>query len=218
MTIRVRPLLFSFVLAAGLLAGARADAQTAVSLNVQVGDFHLAVSNYYRVPAHDVVVLHDRRVRDEELPVVYFIAQHAHVAPATVVDLRLRGLSWWSISTRFHLGPEVYYVPVTTTPGLPYERAYGYYKRPRSQWHSIVLADADIIHLVNVRFLSEYYHVPPERVIAAREHETDFVAVQRQVSGHDASTGGVAIERKDAPASRGGDPDPNGRGRGRGGR
>lgn len=164
----------------------RVHAQTPVSINARVGDFHVAVSNYYHVPEREVVVIHERRVRDEDLPVVLFIAQHARVAPATVVDLRLRGMSWWDISVRYGIRPEVYYVPVVVTPGPPYGKAWGHYKKkPRKQWDTIVLADDDIVNLVQVRFLSDYYGVTPDRIIEVRGQHSDFVAVNYVVAkGH----------------------------------
>lgn len=170
------------VLGALSLAG-RAEAQTPFSVDAHVGDFHVAVANYYRVPEREVVVIRERRVRDEDLPVVLFIAQHARVTPATIVDLRMRGLSWWDISVRYGIGPEVYYVPVAVAPGPPYGKAWGHYKKkPRKQWKTIVLADDDIVNLVHVRFISDYYRIPPERVFEVRVRHHDIVAVNYEVS------------------------------------
>lgn len=192
MTTRLR-LPCSLSLVVGLsLVGTRTDAQMAVtsvnssSVAVRVSDFQFAVSNYFHVPAHDVAVIRDRRVRDDELPVVLFIAQQASLAPSTVVDLRLRGYSWWDISVRYHLGADVYYVPVAGTPGPPYGSAYGYFKRPRNQWNTIVLNDADVVNLVNLRFLVELYHVSPQRVMELRGRSGDFVGVEREISGRGA--------------------------------
>jgi hypothetical protein len=191
MTTRLRRL-FGLSLLLGLtLVGTRTDAQTAVtsvtSLSVvRVSDFQQAVSDYFHVSAHDVAVIRDRRIRDEDLPVVLFVAQEASLAPATVVDLRLRGYSWWDISVRYQLGADVYYVPVAGTPGPPYATAYGYYRKPRSQWNTIVLTDADVVNLVNLRFLTERYHVSPQRVMEVRGRSGDFVAVEREVSGRGA--------------------------------
>ena len=167
----------------------RVDAQTPFSVSAQVGNFHVAVANYYQVPQREVIVLRERRIRDDELPVVLFIAQRASVTPATIVDMRLRGMSWWDISVRYGIRPEVYYVPVVVTPGPPYGKAWGHYKKkPRKQWDTIVLADDEVVNLVHVRFLSDYYDVPPERVIEVRGHHPDYVAVNYQVargrSGH----------------------------------
>jgi hypothetical protein len=167
----------------------RVDAQTPFSVSAQVGNFHVAVANYYQVPQREVIVLRERRIRDDELPVVLFIAQRARVRPATIVDMRLRGMSWWDISVRYGIRPEVYYVPVVVTPGPPYGKAWGHYKKkPRKQWDTIVLADDEVVNLVHVRFLSDYYGVPPERVIEVRGHHPDYVAVNYEVargrSGH----------------------------------
>jgi hypothetical protein len=175
----------AFLLIAGsaLLLPHRADAQTPFSVDAHVGDFHVAVANYYHVPQREVVVIRERRVRDEELPVVLFVAQHARVTPATIVDLRVRGLSWWDISVRYGISPEVYYVPVTVVPGPPYGKAWGHYKKkPRKQWKTIVLADDDIVNLVHVRFISDYYRIPPERVFEVHAHHPGIVAVNYEVS------------------------------------
>ncbi len=174
---------FSMIVLGALSIPGRVDAQTPFSVDARVGDFHVAVANYYQVPQREVVVIHERRVRDEEIPVVLFIAQHAHVAPATIADLRMRGLSWWDISVRYGIGPEVYYVPVAVVPGPPYGKAWGHYKKkPRKQWNTIVLADDDVVNLVQVRFISDYYRIPPERVFEVHGHHPDIIAVNYEVS------------------------------------
>jgi len=169
----------------GTLHPERALAQTAVAVSAQIGSFHVAVANYYGVPQREVIVVRERRIRDEEIPVAFFIAQRARVTPATVVDLHLRGMSWWDISLHYGIGPEVYYVPVSVAPGPPYGKAYGHYKKKsRKHWNAIVLSDDDIVNLVQLRFLSDYYQVPPERVIDLRARQGDFVVVHAEVSRH----------------------------------
>jgi len=179
----MRQAVFSLIVLGALSIPGRADAQTPFSVDARVGNFHVAVANYYHVPEREVVVIRERRIRDEELPVVLFIAQHARVTPATIVDMRMRGLSWWDISVRYGIGPEVYYVPVAVTPGPPYGKAWGHYKKKhRNQWKTIVLADDDVVNLVHVRFISDYYRIPPERVFEVRGHHHDIVAVNYEVS------------------------------------
>ena len=195
--------ILALVLGATLHAD-RAHTQTAISASVQIGDFHVAVANYYRVPEREVIVLRERRIPDDEIPVALFIAQRAAVRPATIVDLRLRGDSWWDISVRFGLEPDVYYVPVAVTPGPPYGKAYGHYKKPRNRWNTIVLSDADILNLVQLRFLSDHYGVPPEQIIELRRDQRDFLAIHVEVSGRRS-----AGARNDHRGS-------NGKGRGRG--
>jgi hypothetical protein len=199
----------------------------ASSVAAHIGDFHMAVSNYYHVPQREVIVVRERRIRDEELPVVFFIAQRARVAPATIVDLRSRGLSWWDISVRYGIGPDVYYVPVAVAPGPPYGKAYGHYKKPRKQWNTIVLSDDDVVNLVHVRFLSEHYRVPPERVMEARAHHRDLVHVNQEVArhssarrdehsqGHQKNQGGTAKSNGSQDNSKGKSNGSNGRGNGK---
>lgn len=148
--------------------------QPAAEANI---NFHLAIGNHYRVPEREVILIRERRIPDDELPVVFFLAQRARVAPATIVDLRLGGRSWLDIASRYRLGPDVFYVPVTVIPGPPYGKAYGYYKKPRHEWKTIVLADADVVNLVNLRFLSDYHRLPPDRIIEMRGRNAGFVTI-----------------------------------------
>lgn len=207
----------SFVIVAltlgGLAAARGADAQTNYSVSASIGNFHVAVSNYYQVPEREVIVVRERRIPDEELPVVFFIAQRAHVAPARIVDMRLHGDSWWDISVRFGLHADAYYVPVAVRTGPPYGRAYGHYKKARKDWNTIVLTDADVVNLVELRFISEHYHVAPERVVEMRERNVDFLAIHDDVSGHRVAAGARKDDKRDDDDR--GNPG-NGRGRGNG--
>jgi hypothetical protein len=189
--------------------GDRADAQTAFSVSAHIGDFHVAVANYYHVPEREVIVIRERRIPDDEIPVALFIAREASVPWGRVVEMRLRGDSWWNISVRLGLAPDVYYVPVAVTPGPPYGRALGHYKKKhRKEWRTIVLTDADIVNLVELRFLTEHYRVAPERVIELRGSNRDFVMVHADLRGHDSR----GRREKDDDDDQGG----NGRGKGRG--
>jgi hypothetical protein len=161
-----------------------AAAQTPFSVSAHIGDFHVAVANYYQVPQREVIVIRERRIPDDEIPVALFIARHAGVPWGRVVDMRLRGASWWDISVRLGVQPEVYYVPVAVVSGPPYGRALGHYKKKhRKQWSTIVLTDADVVNLVELRFLSDHYRVAPERFIELRGKNRDFVAIHSEVRG-----------------------------------
>jgi hypothetical protein len=203
-------LVVSIVMLAPAIGADRASAQTAFSVSAHIGDFHVAVANYYRVPEREVIVIRERRIPDDEIPVALFIARHAGVPWRRVVDMRLRGDSWWDISVRLGVSPEVYYVPVAVVSGPPYGRALGHYKKKhRKQWRTIVLTDADVVNLVELRFLSEHYGVPPERIIELRGRDRDFVAIHAEVKGRKGRVPGG-----DARSSK----DHRGKGRGRGDR
>jgi hypothetical protein len=167
---------------------ARIDLDVAASVDAELeAEYEAEAESYFEVPPQQVTVVRQRGIPDAEMPVVLFLAAHARVEPALIVDLRLRGLTWMEITRRYRLGAEIYYVPVEGVSvelinRAPYGRAYGYYRRhPRSEWHRIVLADADVINLVNLRVACEHYGYRPERVIELRAEGRPFSAIYSQV-------------------------------------
>ena len=190
---------------------------TQVNMGVSIGEeglrgFYLAVGDYYRVPEREVIIIRERRIPDEEIPVVLFIAARARVAPSVVIDLRLGGRSWMDITLHFKLNPEIYYVPVKAeVKGHPYGKAYGYYKkRPKEEWRKIVLSNDEIINLVNLRFISEYHHCAPEDVIRMRADGKNFVVINDEVKK------GKAKEKEKGPKDNDKGPKENGKGKGKG--
>ena len=160
-------------------------AEASVDLGISIGDeglrgFYLAVGDYYRVPQREVIIIRERGIPYEEMPVVLFIAGRARIAPEIIVDLRLRGMSWMDITFRFGLTPEIYYVPVRVGP--PYGKAYGYYmNKPKKEWGKIVFKDSEIINLVNLKFISEHYKYSPKEVIKMREKDKNFVVINDEI-------------------------------------
>lgn len=183
----MRSLIVLFALAALAVGAPAAQADTRMDLGATIvnGDlrgFYLSLGEYYRVPEREIVVIRDRHIPDYDIPVVLYIAQRAHVAPGVVVDLRLAGNSWMDITLRFGLGPDIYYVPVQRVYGPPYGNAYGYFKnKKRKDWHTIRLADDDVVNLVNLRFISERYGHPPEEVMRMRSAGRSFVAINDEL-------------------------------------
>ncbi len=161
-----------------LMSAATASAQN-VSAGVSItnghSSFYLAIGDYYRVPESRVVYVRNHyRIRDEELPVVFFLASRAHVDPQVIIDLRLRHrMSWLDITFHYGLTPEIYYVPVTRV-GPPYGNAYGHYKKHKKDYKKVVLVDDDVVNLVNLRFMSEYHGIAAEVVMDRRGRGEKF--------------------------------------------
>lgn len=144
--------------------------------------FQISIGEYYRVPQQEVIVVHEHGIPEEELPVVFYLAQRAHVSPNVIVDLRLHHMSWMDITLHFGLSPEIYYVPVPTGRHHPHGKAYGYYdKYPRHQWKHIRLRDDDIVNQVNLRFISDHYGYAPDRVMRYRSEGRGFEAINHEV-------------------------------------
>lgn len=177
-----------FLILCLLLIASVNTAYAGLDLGVSIGDegirgFYLSVGDYYRVPEREVIVVRERRIPDEEIPVVFFLASRARVAPAAIIDLRLSGRSWMDITIRYGLSPEIFYVPVDIAKiGPPYGKAYGYYKnKPKKEWKKMKFSDSDIVDLVNLRFISEHYKYPPEQVIKMRSEGKKFIVINDYV-------------------------------------
>lgn len=176
------------LLCLALFIGASVQAQVSAGVTITdegVKNFYLAIGHTYNVPEQDIVVVHQRHIPDEEIPVVYFLARRAHCRPEAIIDLRLAGRSWMDIAVHYHLRPSIFYVPLNGDPGPEYGRAYGYWKQPRKQWNRIRFDDDDVVKMVNLQFVSGYYKVKPEEVVRLRGENRDFVSVARVVSSPD---------------------------------
>ncbi len=161
-------------------------AQDTVGLTVNnqgVNFFATSAASYYGYPTREVVVLPQYGIIEEEIPVALFIAKKARVKPLTIVNLRKSGLSWMTISNRYHISPADFYFPYTSEiSSPPYGKAYGYYRnRPRNEWHNIVMDDDDIVNLVNLRFISNSRHVSPVSIVELRGKGNHFPHIYETV-------------------------------------
>lgn len=161
------------------VSGAQAQFQVGLSAGPNgVNDFYLSIGNYFNVPPAQVDVIRQRDIPNEQVPVVLFIAQRAHVDPQEVIELREEGFSWMEVALRFGIGPDAFYVNVNNYAHTPYGRAYGYYRHyDKRKWRRIRLSDDDIVNLVNLRFVSEYSHHTPDEVVRLRGQGRTFIDI-----------------------------------------
>jgi hypothetical protein len=158
-------------------------AQVSFSVNIGSPGFYLSVGNFFGYPEREVIVIHERGIRDDDLAVVFFISRYARIAPEAVIKLRVVDhWSWVRICDYYRIPPTAFYITVQEY-GPPYGHAYGYYRRHphQSDWAKIRLTDADIVNQVNLIFISKYYDYPPERVIRMRDLGTSFGNIERKV-------------------------------------
>jgi len=157
--------------------------QTSFSISVkdEESGFAFSISNFYKVPEREVIIIKNRGIPEEELPVVFFIASKAKVKPQTIIDLRLKGLSWMDISLKYGLTADVYYVPVKGEVGPPFGKAYGHFKKHhKHKWKEIRLDDDDIINLVNLKFISEYHGIEPDIIIKQKAEGKRYVVIDKE--------------------------------------
>jgi hypothetical protein len=150
----------------GSLIGANFDVGISGSDRGITG-FSLSIGDYYRVPAQEIIMI-ERSVPDIETSVIYYLARHSHRSPQFILNMRLRGLSWWDITLRLGLNPRtIYIVDSRRHLGPP----YGNYVRNHR------LNDAEIIDLVNVRFLSSYHGISVDDVIDRRSRGQHYMYI-----------------------------------------
>lgn len=139
-----------------------------------IDGFSLSVGNYYNVPRQEIMVI-ERSIPRSEMSVVYYLADRSHRDARYITDLRLRGISWWDISLRLGLDPRTLYIVESRRYGPPYGQAYGHDKHKKHR-----LQDAEIVDLVNVRFLSDYHRISPDEVIDRRRRGENYYRINEE--------------------------------------
>jgi hypothetical protein len=164
----------------GILVPAKAEVSVGFGLSAQSGnsDFYFHIGQYYGVPRDEVLVVRDRRVPDDEIPVVFFLAREARVEPDLIVEERLAGDSWMTIMLRYRLDPDILYVPLDVEPGPPYGRAYGYWRHHR-HFAGFRFRDDEVVNMVNLRFASESHGYRPAEVMRMRSQGRGFSEIVR---------------------------------------
>jgi hypothetical protein len=195
-------------------SSARGDATIGVAAGAGgLNEFHFALCEHYHVP-HSTVIVVRKHIPDDDLPVVFFISQRARVTPDAVVALRMRGMSWMDVAFHFKLTADVFHVHFARDPGPPYGVAHGYYRRRKqSEWASIRLADADMVHLVNVKFLAERHGCAPDDVIKLRAEGKGYGDLHVNLKASFGKAAGGGPPGKGAPGKGGGPPGNDGKGK-----
>jgi hypothetical protein len=152
------------------------DAQVYTGIKVGksggLNGYHLSMGNYFNVPEKEILRCGRRHVLEEELPVVFFLAQKAGKTPGTIVNLHNRGMSWMRIAQHFNLGPRAFYVSAGgEVKKSPYQKVYEYYQGNRSH---IQLSDADVVNMVNLKFMANHYGHDPLEIILMRSKGKTF--------------------------------------------
>ncbi len=173
----------SFLIITGLFGRASADLDISITADKDgIKEFYLAIGDHYKAPEKEIVVVREKGISDDEIPVVFFLASRAGVKPATIISLRLKGKSWMNISLAYGLSADVFYVATKKDPGPPYGKAYGHFKnKPKKQWNTIRFSDSDIVNLVNLKFISEHYGYSADEIIKMRSSGEKFYQINGKV-------------------------------------
>ena len=145
--------------------------------------FLRAVAAHFGTPQGEVAVLAQWGLDMAEIPVVLFVADRAGVSPDLVVSQRRRGEGWMTIAGGYSVHAGDFHVPIAGDPGSlapAYER---FAARAAAEWHEVTLSDAEVVTLVNVRFLSRQLGLQPGAVIGELDGGGGVVAVFVRLSG-----------------------------------
>lgn len=136
-----------------------------------------AVARFFNLPPNEVAILSEWAIPADEIPVVLFMARRSGVSPEALVALREAGQSWADLAGRYRVGPAALHVPVPDdAPAGALARAYqGYRTTPVAGWTAIVLTDADVVGLVNVRVISQSLGLPAARVLGRTDTVGSYV-------------------------------------------
>ncbi len=138
-------------------------------------NYHLALQDYFKVSEQQVADAKTTGITDEELPVVFFMAQRNNLGPESVTNVHSSGLNWMQVAYHFRLNPLVFYTYLTfDTSHTPFEKVYGEYKNRQNPFN---MTDADLINLANLKFLSEYYGRDPKDIIQRRASGKTFAEI-----------------------------------------
>lgn len=157
-----------FILTVAAAAGVKAQVYTGTKMEKHGGSnsYHLSIGNYFNVSEKQILECSKAVLLEEELPVVFYTAQRAGVSPQEIVRLHAGGMSWMQVARHFDLSPRFFYVPVSGKAVYgPYKKIYAYYQGKRAR---ILLTDADIVNLVNLKFMSDHYGHDPREIMQLR--------------------------------------------------
>lgn len=167
-----------FVLTLALLLMA-AVAVNAVDLTTE---FYVAIGDFYDVPYEDVYDLSETGMADEDIAVVYFVADRAKIEASEVAADRKVGGSWSSIANSYGLDATTFYMMVAAKiTSKTYKPLFEKYSSvPQSNWENVQLTDADIVNLVNLKFVGSHHDYTVFDIMAMRDYGKSFVKINHQ--------------------------------------
>lgn len=146
--------------------------------------YYGGIADHFDLPAEEVRVLSEWQIQPEEVPVALFMARQGGISVDALMALEGGGQSWSALAARYDLGASHFHVPLPAgaAAGLLSSLYERFAATPRDRWDTLTLSDAEIVHLVNIRVLSEHFDTPPARVLEARSRSGSFVEAYRSLA------------------------------------
>ncbi len=163
---------------------AQATVQFSIGISTPEARIRFVYSDYYNVEPDVIYHCEHMGIPVEEVPVVLFLSKKGRVKPEVIIKWRLAGMSWYEITIKLRLKPDIYIVPIPAhiNVGPPYGRAYGYWRKHKHL--KIKLSDEEIREFIHLRIASEYYKIKPEEVLKRREREPYLRIISGELERH----------------------------------
>ncbi len=155
---------------------------TAAAVNLQA-DYFKSIGNYYGISTDEVEEISQTGIVDEDLPVVFFVADHADAAPKKVANMRHNGASWSSVCEKYSIKATDFYIIIS---GSIKSEAYGpiyekFNTTPQRKWKEIQLTDDEMVNMVNLKLIYSLHDYSVYEIMAMRDFGKSFTRINQQV-------------------------------------
>ena len=158
-------------------------ATVAISAVDYTTEFYVAIGDYYDVPYEEVYDISETGLNDEDLAVAYHVADRAKVEVSKVAANRIVGGSWSSIASSYGLNATSFYMVVASNniKSKTFKPLFEKFSSvAQSNWKNIELTDADIVNLVNLKFVGSHHDYTVFDIMAMRDYGKSFVKINNQ--------------------------------------
>jgi hypothetical protein len=148
-----------------------------------VDEYYDALSAYYGVPRGAVGQTAEAGIPDEELAVVFCIGKKTGVSRERIIEARLENNSWYQIAASHELTADDFYVQlVRKVVGEQLTSTYAKFDGlDRTEFSEVGLDDADIEHLVNLRFLYRHHNYSQYLIMVWMAEGKSFLEINHLV-------------------------------------
>lgn len=146
--------------------------------------FHKDIAGFFKTDLETVTAISKSGIVDDELAVLFFVAQTTKTSPDKIAKFRLRKESWSEINSVRGASPTDFYMLIMAeVTSKVYAPIFQKYKdTPEEQWKKISFSDEEIINLVNLKVISKHHGFSVFEVMAMRDMGKGFARINNDIA------------------------------------
>ena len=146
-------------------------------------EYYMAIGDYYDVPYDQVVAVSEAGIIDEELPVIFFIADRTGVEADEISKMRLDGESFSDICRALELCQSAFYMIVSgDIESKSYAPIFEVLKSVKPhEWAKVSMPDRDIVNLTNLKMIYSHHDYSAYIVMAMKDYGKGFAKINHQI-------------------------------------